>query len=297
MGTHGAPEPRHVHCTHLQPQPTHARADTASGSATGAARVSREQHPYPTGDQRVANRPRAASGNAGAVFRSCRTVAGGCRPLWCAPLLRGAATSRNRHSYGDWRAGPRYRATYYRGHLLNGVGGSARGPRARYELDTIRRDAVLSSEGHRPAHACAYVAGNCRGGAASVVASGNPGGANRPRRDAAGGIGAPSCTAWPLPPLRPKRSASGVTGLRSGRGPVRCKELLRPNGPSCSENLLPKAIPHNYHSRLTWRVRNSPACCPAFLSAAKAPGVATIWPSSKAGCLLSCCIGKTPFVF
>ncbi len=32
-----------------------------------------------------------------------------------------------------------------------------------------------------------------------------------------------------------------------------------------------------------------------FLSAAKAPGVATIWPSSKAGCLLSCCIGKTPF--
>ena len=58
----------------------------------------------------------------------------------------------------------------------------------------------------------------------------------------------------------------------------------------CSENLLPKAIPHNYHSRLTWRVRNSPGCCPAFLSAAKAPGVATIWPSSKAGCLLICCI-------
>ena len=37
-------------------------------------------------------------------------------------------------------------------------------------------------------------------------------------------------------------------------------------------------------------------CCPAFLSAAKAPGVATIRPSSKAGCLLSCCIEKTPFV-
>src|SRR6266480_5635127 len=52
----------------------------------------------------------------------------------------------------------------------------------------------------------------------------------------------------------------------------------------------------HYHSRLTWRVRNSPGCCPAFLSAAKAPGVATIWPSSKAGCLLSCCIGKTPFL-
>ena len=50
------------------------------------------------------------------------------------------------------------------------------------------------------------------------------------------------------------------------------------------------------HSRFTWRVRNSPGCCPAFLSAAKAPGVATIWPSSKAGCLLSCCIEKTPFV-
>src|SRR5258708_31425516 len=47
---------------------------------------------------------------------------------------------------------------------------------------------------------------------------------------------------------------------------------------------------------LEWRVRNSPGCCPAFLSAAKAPGVATIWPNSKAGCLLSCCIGKTPFV-
>jgi len=43
-------------------------------------------------------------------------------------------------------------------------------------------------------------------------------------------------------------------------------------------------------------VRNSPGCCPAFLSAAKAPGVATIWPSSKAGCLLSCCLEKTPFV-
>src|SRR5213075_584734 len=25
------------------------------------------------------------------------------------------------------------------------------------------------------------------------------------------------------------------------------------------------------------------------------PGVATIWPSSKAGCLLSCCIGKNSF--
>src|SRR5215831_4156525 len=44
-----------------------------------------------------------------------------------------------------------------------------------------------------------------------------------------------------------------------------------------------------------WRVRNSPGCCPDFLSAAKAPGVATIWPSSKAGCLLICCMEKTPF--
>src|SRR6266576_6321218 len=61
-------------------------------------------------------------------------------------------------------------------------------------------------------------------------------------------------------------------------GPVRCKELLRPNGPSCSENPLPKVIPHKYHSWLTWRARNSPGCCPAFLSAAKAP--VTIWPSS-----------------
>src|SRR2546426_4743713 len=26
------------------------------------------------------------------------------------------------------------------------------------------------------------------------------------------------CPHWPLPPLRPKRSASGVAGLRSGRG-------------------------------------------------------------------------------
>jgi len=50
------------------------------------------------------------------------------------------------------------------------------------------------------------------------------------------------------------------------------------------------------HSRLTWRVRNSAGCCPAFFSAAKVPGVATIWPKLKAGCLLSCCIGKTPFV-
>src|SRR5213076_247390 len=41
--------------------------------------------------------------------------------------------------------------------------------------------------------------------------------------------------------------------------------------------------------------RNSPGCCPAFLSAAKAPGVATIWPSSKAGCLLICCIEKNSF--
>jgi hypothetical protein len=44
---------------------------------------------------------------------------------------------------------------------------------------------------------------------------------------------------------------------------------------------------------LTWRVRNSPACCLAFLSAAKAPGVATIWPSSKADCLLFCCMGNS----
>jgi|ERR1700674_733914 hypothetical protein len=80
-------------------------------SATGAARVPREQHPYTTGDQRIANRTRAAAGDAGAVFRSCRAVAGGCRPLWCAPLLRVAAPSRNRRSYGDWSAGPRYRAT------------------------------------------------------------------------------------------------------------------------------------------------------------------------------------------
>src|SRR5437667_8829348 len=57
-----------------------------------------------------------------------------------------------------------------------------------------------------------------------------------------------------------------------------------------------KARIQSPHSRLTWRVRNSPGCCPDFLSAAKAPGVATIWPSSKAGCLLICCIGKTPFV-
>src|SRR5256885_12080187 len=27
----------------------------------------------------------------------------------------------------------------------------------------------------------------------------------------------------------------------------------------------------------------------------RSPGVATIWPSSKAGCLLVCCMGKTPF--
>src|SRR5262249_5454469 len=46
-------------------------------------------------------------------------------------------------------------------------------------------------------------------------------------------------------------------------------------------------------SRLMWRVRNSHGCCPAFLSAAKAPGVATIWPSSKASCLLISCIEKS----
>jgi hypothetical protein len=44
-----------------------------------------------------------------------------------------------------------------------------------------------------------------------------------------------------------------------------------------------------------WPVRNSPGCCPAFRSAAKASGVATIWPSSKA-CFLSCCIDKSSFV-
>jgi hypothetical protein len=36
MGTQGAPESRHVHCTHRQPRPAHARADP-SGSAAGAA--------------------------------------------------------------------------------------------------------------------------------------------------------------------------------------------------------------------------------------------------------------------
>src|SRR5580704_2880576 len=76
---------------------------------------------------------------------------------------------------------------------------------------------------------------------------------------------------------------------------IRTWFLLRPNGPSYSENLLPKPIPHNHHSRLTWRVRNALGYCPAFLSAAKAPGVATIWPSSKVRCLLTCCIGKNSF--
>jgi hypothetical protein len=39
-----------------------------------------------------------------------------------------------------------------------------------------------------------------------------------------------------------------------------------------------------------------PGACPAFSSAAKAPDVATIWPSAKALCLLVCRIEKTPFV-
>src|SRR5207245_10316666 len=38
-----------------------------------------------------------------------------------------------------------------------------------------------------------------------------------------------------------------------------------------------------------------PGWCPAFLSAGKATGVATILQRSKAGCLLSCCIEKNSF--
>ncbi len=50
-------------------------------------------------------------------------------------------------------------------------------------------------------------------------------------------------------------------------GPVRCKELLRPNGLSCSEN-LPKAIPHNYQARHEF----SPFSCPIFLGHPEARG-------------------------
>jgi hypothetical protein len=43
-------------------------------------------------------------------------------------------------------------------------------------------------------------------------------------------------------------------------------------------------------------VKNSLECCSAFRIAAKAPGIATIWPSSKAGCFAELLIGKIPFV-
>src|SRR5260370_1207574 len=49
-----------------------------------------------------------------------------------------------------------------------------------------------------------------------------------------------------------------------------------------------------FASEMSWMEETTEGT--AFLSAAKAPGVATIWPSSKAGCLLVCCMGKTPFV-
>jgi len=47
-----------------------------------------------------------------------------------------------------------------------------------------------------------------------------------------------------LPPLRPKRSAYGVAGLRSGRGQVSSLAWIKPNTPT--EELLARAIPLNY---------------------------------------------------
>jgi hypothetical protein len=49
------------------------------------------------------------------------------------------------------------------------------------------------------------------------------------------------------------------------------------------DNLLPKAIPHNYQSPVTWRARKSIGLCPLFSRAASAPGVATSWPRSNSG--------------
>jgi hypothetical protein len=80
-----------------------------------------------------------------------------------------------------------------------------------------------------------------------------------------------------------RRIVRSARGSRAGTRALGCSRF--PYGPRRT----------NRHSRLTWRVRNSPGCCPAFLSAAKAPGVATIWPSSNVGCLLSCCIWKNSF--
>jgi hypothetical protein len=55
---------------------------------------------------------------------------------------------------------------------------------------------------------------------------------------------------------------------RSGGGAVHHAHTTPPLSCRSRSNMLAeclaKVIPHNYHSRLTWRVRNSPGCCPGF---------------------------------
>ena len=50
------------------------------------------------------------------------------------------------------------------------------------------------------------------------------------------------------------------------------KDLLWPNGPCYSENLLPKAIPHNYQSPLTWRARKIPRLLTLFVNRGQRAG-------------------------
>ena len=58
----------YVHRAHGEREPARDGVHPAPGSVARAARISRQQHPHPDGDQRVAHRARAAAGASGAFF-------------------------------------------------------------------------------------------------------------------------------------------------------------------------------------------------------------------------------------
>ena len=68
---------------------------------------------------------------------------------------------------------------------------------------------------------------------------------------------------WPLPPLRPKRAASGVAGLRYGRGQRKTNHALMSETPAGKPQ--PEAIPLNIHGNFSF-------FCPIFLGHLEASG-------------------------
>ena len=111
-----------VHRAHAERESAGAGVHSAPGSAARAARIPREQHRHAGGTGAGADRARAAAGDAGAVLRGGRAVAGGYRPVRRAGLLGAAAAARDRHSHGDRRAGRRHRAARDGGRFRDGAG-------------------------------------------------------------------------------------------------------------------------------------------------------------------------------